>query len=187
MKPVATNATEDARFAPSVAAWLRREGASEDVSAWASTFGTDLRALWASCPRSDWMLAIAARLGVAPERLREAARTVVLLALDVLPDGDPAVQLLQERSADETALADQLEARSGEPMDPAVAAALLAIACVLRVEAAPESAAMAAALTSQALVLDAGDCAMLSVLGWSQRTSADRVRAILSADELLAR
>jgi hypothetical protein len=64
---------------------------------------------------------------------------------------------------------------------------MTAIACVLRVEAAPESAAMAAALTSQALVLDAGDCAMLSVLGWSQRTSADRVRAILSADDLLAR
>lgn len=180
----------DARFDPSVAAWLRREGASEDVSGWAAAFGADLPALWASCPRSDWMLAIAARLGVAPPRLREAARSVVVLALDVLPDGDPAAQLLSDLSAHAddalSVLAEELEARSGEPMDPAVSAALLAIACVARIHTSPEAGAMAAALTSQALVLDAGDCAMLSVLGWSQRTSADRVRAILSAEELLS-
>lgn len=172
-----------------IADWLRREGASEDVAVWASAYGEDLGALWAACPRADWMLAIAARLGLAPRLLFAAARPVVGLALDVLPEEDAALSLVSSLGEDDPALAevaDALEARSDQSGDPAVQAALLGVACLLRIPSAPENAAMVPALTTQALVLDAGACATLAVVSWSQRTAADRVREVIGVADITA-
>lgn len=63
-----------------------------------------------------------------------------------------------------------------EAPDPAVAAAATAAFAALRAIDAPEEAPAAAAAAVQAAVLDAGDCAMMSALGYAQRTCADRVR-----------
>lgn len=169
---------------PGIAAWLRAEGASEDVVRWSERFGGDWAALWTSCPRPDWMLAIGARLGLPASQLAEAAWRVTLLSLDVMPDdedgdplGDPAALTDEELSM----RAAGLEARSEAAGDPAVATALLALTQAARTRLDPSAGAMAAALTTQALVLDAGDCAMMSVVGWSQESGADRVRAVIGA------
>lgn len=167
---------------PRIATWLRAEGASEDVARWSERFGGDWAALWAACPRADWMLAIGARLKIDPPRLAEAAWRVTVLVLDVMPDGqdadplgDPAALTDQEL----TSRAEAFEARSEAAGDPAVATALLALSQAARTRLDPSAGAMAAALTTQSLVLDAGDCAMMSVVGWSQESGADRVRAVI--------
>jgi hypothetical protein len=170
---------------PRIASWLRAEGAAEDVAHWAERFGDDWGALWSSCPRPDWMLAIGARVNVEPARLAEAAWRVSVLSLDVMPDGENADPIGDPaaRSDEELAtIAATLEARSDAASDPAVATALLAQAQAARTRLEPSAGAMAAALTTQALVLDAGDCAMMSVVGWSHESGADRVRAVIDAE-----
>lgn len=168
--------------APTIAAWLRARGASEDVASYAVAFGSDVAAFWASCPRADWLLAIAARSGRSGAEVSRGARAVVGLALDLLPEGDDAERWLADDGVDEAerlARADRLEARAEVTPHGALGALYLAIASALRAGTLPEAGSLAAALTTQALVLDAGDCAMITVLGWSQREGADRVRAHL--------
>lgn len=170
-----------------IASWLRAHGASEDVASYAVRFGSDIGAFWSGCPRADWLLAIAARSGSRASDVSRGARAVVELALDLLPDDDEASGWLADLDAPEAerlGRADRLEARSAEVPHPALGALYLAIASVLRTATLPEAGSLAAALTTQALVLDAGDCAMMTVLGWSQREGADRVRAHLGAPAL---
>jgi hypothetical protein len=170
-----------------VAAWLRARGGSEDVASWAERHGTDVSALWAECPRADWLLAIAARAGTPAADVARGARAVVELALDLLPDGDEAHGWLLAEGIDEVERlrrADALEARAEGAGHGALGVLYLAIASVLRASTLPEAGSLAAALTTQALVLDAGDCAMMTVLGWSQREGAARVRAHVGAPSL---
>ncbi len=171
-----------------VAAWLRREGASEDIAGWAERYGDDLGALWTSCPRGDWLLAVAARLAVDGRAIARAALEVGRLALDVLPDDDEALATFETLTAsdrDGSALADALEARSDAAGDPALATALLALSCVARSSVDPSAAPMVAALSTQALVFDAQECGAMSVVGWAQSTAADRVRAAIALEQVL--
>lgn len=172
-----------------VAAWLRSEGASEDIAGWAEPFGDDLGALWQGCPRGDWLLAIAVRLGIDRAPIAEAAIEVGRLALDVLPEEDEAHRVIAALGAlgDEarTAHADALEARSDQAPDPALATALLALSCVARTFSDPSAAPMVAALSTQALVFDAQECGAMSVIGWAQSTAAERVRAAISLRSVL--
>jgi hypothetical protein len=172
-----------------VAAWLRAEGASEDIAGWAEPFGHDLSALWQACPRGDWLLAIAARLGIAGGPITTAALDVGRLALDVLPDDDDAhamiAGLVSASDDARMAAADALEARSDGARDPALATALLALSCVARSFSDPTSAPMVAALSTQALVFDAQECGAMSVIGWAQSTAAERVRAAIPTASVL--
>ncbi len=170
---------------PAIAAWLRARGASEDLAAYAEPFGDDVEAFWDRCPRADWLLALAARAGSPAAAIAQAARAVVGLAVDLLPEDDEALRALAEGlDGAEQGRADRLEARAADTADGATSTLYLAIACALRAGTLPEAASLAAALTTQALVLDVGDCAMLSVVGWSQRQGAERVRAVLGAPRL---
>ena len=171
---------------PAIAAWLRERGAGEDLAAYAEPFGDDLEAFWHRCPRADWLLALAARAGYPVAELARAARAVVTLGLDLLPEDDDARLGLSDgiEEDERNRRAEQLEARADRTPDGATSTLYLAIACALRAGTVPEAASLAAALTTHALVLDAGDCAMLSVVSWSQREGADRVRAVLGAPSL---
>jgi len=172
-----------------VAAWLRQQGASEDIAGWAEPFGDDLSTLWDACPRGDWLLAIAARLGISGAPITTAAIEVGRLALEVLPEDDDAhaaFEALPSASAHaRTAAADALEARSDGAPDPALAAALLALSCVARSFSDPTASSMVAALSTQALVFDAQACGAMSVIGWAQSTAADRVRAAIPLASVL--
>lgn len=172
-----------------VAAWLRAEGASEDIAGWAEPFGEDVSALWAACPRGDWLLAIAARLKIGGAPITTAAIEVGRLALEVLPEDDEAHALLEglPSASDEArvAQADALEVRSDAAPDPALATALLALSCVARSFSDPAVSPMVAALSTQALVFDAQECGAMSVIGWAQSTAAERVRAAIPLASVL--
>jgi hypothetical protein len=171
-----------------VATWLARLGAHRDVVDWAEPFGMEWERAWAECPRGDWLLGIAARTAVEPSALVRAACACARLAQDYVPD-EAGLGVLDRALADAeswagrrgpigplTALADELErAAEGAPY-PAAASALLAASAATRAAATPEAAASAASLAVEAAVLAAGECGMMSALGFMQRKTADAVR-----------
>jgi hypothetical protein len=176
----------------SVAAWLRARGAAHDVVSAAEPFGADAAAFWEACPRGDWLLAIAARAGVAPDRIARAAAEVVVLARDHLPDDDVLAREVLEAvvrhargegpAPDAHAIA-ALEASADRAPDPAVQLARLAIVAAA---GPPEDAASVAALLAQAAAHDAGECAMHAAVSYAHRKSAELVRAVIPCPSLEA-
>jgi len=172
--------------------WLAKAGAQADAVDWARPYGGDFRRLWSECPRGDWLLAIAARLGCERVVLLGAAAACARLALPHLPENETrpaeALDALEAFCAGEVdAAACQahraaVDAAVGEAPDPIVGAAASAVLAALDAFTEPDSAAATVAFASQAAVLDAADCAMESALRYTQAESADRVRASLSAD-----
>lgn len=169
-----------------VASWLESKGAHHDVVEWARPFGDAWERLWSECPRGDWMLGIAARGGVARADLVRAASACARLALDQVPDGEarPAEAIARaeayargEDDADARAEATEaVEAAIDGAPDAATAAAAMAALAALRTIESAADAPLAAASAVQAAVLDAGDCAMMSALGFAQHACAERVR-----------
>jgi hypothetical protein len=173
--------------------WLRARGAAQDVVSWAEPFGDDASALWAACPRGDWLLGIAARAGVEPRLVARAAAEVLVLARDHLPHDDALARAALEsvvRGArgegpglDEAALR-ALEASADHAPDPAVQLARLAIVAAAGVERSPEDAASVAAMLAHAAALDAAECAMHAAVSYAHRKSAELVRAVLACPRL---
>lgn len=161
-------------------------GAQNDLVEWGKAFD-GWAALWDACPRGDWLLAIAVRRGVSHERIVDAAARCARLGLEHLPEGERlptrAIELAEAFARGEADDAEErvevvraLDAAIGDAQDPVIAAAsTAALAALLAIES-PSDAPLAAAAVAQAAVLDAGECAMLSALGFAQRTCADRVR-----------
>ena len=170
--------------------WLEQEGAHHDVCTWARPYGEDWAKAWTECPRGDWLLGLAVRRGVERIAIVRAACACAELGFEYLPDDETlplrAIALARAWAAgedDATAraeLAIALEATVDSAPDPAVAAAGLAALAALRSIEAPDEAATVAASVAQAAVLDAGECAMMSALGYAQRTCAERVREHVS-------
>lgn len=177
-----------------IAQWLSEQGAHHDVVEWAAPHGDDWRAMWEACPRGDWLLGIAARRGVDPKRLVEAACACAELAFDQLPEGEdrPAEALRAARawiagSDDAAARAEanaRVDAAIEEAPDPAVAAAATAALAALGAIDDPSEAAMAAASAIHAAALDAVDCGLGSAVRYAQAETADRVRAHIPFDAL---
>jgi hypothetical protein len=172
---------------------LRALGAHQDVISWAAPFGDDWHALFLACPRADWLLGLAARLGAQRVLLVRAAASCCRVGLAYLPDSsapvDAALQAAEAWSGDPegTALCAaqsvhlQAFASSDDAVtDSVVQAALATLATI----ASPEAAAHAAACTAHAAVLASGDCAMTSALRFTQERCADLVRAVLQPAEL---
>jgi len=173
--------------------WLEREGASGDVVDWARPYGTEFELLWRECPRGDWLLALAVRLGAERTLLVRSACGCTRLALAHLPEDEPgqrlagAIDAAEAWSAGELdadacmahrqAASQVLEAASDAAAGAASVAALSALDTIWQAEAAVNAAAFAA----QASVLAAGDCAMMEALRFTQRKSAQLVRAAISA------
>lgn len=170
----------------SLADWLRERGAAQDVLDWAHTFGTDWERAWTTCPRGDWLLAIAARRRVSPVEIVRAAHACADFALEYVPDDEARVR--EAHHVTEAWLAGQddpaLRARAGEACERAVdeapdraaQCAAIAVLAALRAIDEPDDAASAAAAAMQAAAMDAGDCAMLSAMAYAASTCADRVR-----------
>jgi len=159
-----------------VSGWLERAGGQRDVIAWAEAFGDDWAALWRECPRGDWLLAIALRRGVSPERVLLAARRVASLALDHV-EGAERDEVEGALASPSMAAASSIEARADASVDPAHGAALSAV--VMAVRGAPDDAPMIPLLLAQAAAMDAAECGMSAAVSYVQRRSAELVREII--------
>ncbi len=160
----------------SAAEWLESEGAQRDVVAWARESGHGWEQLWTSCPRADWMIAIARRRGVPPARVVEAARAVARLALDHF-DGEERAHIDAALRAPSEAVAMELGARAEASHDPVHQAALVAVEIALR--GVPDEAAMVPLQLVQAAAMDAADCGMSAAVSYVQRRGAELVREVI--------
>lgn len=177
-----------------IAERLSMLGAQHDLVSWAAAYGDDWRALFTACPRADWLLGLAARLGCAREALVRAAVGCTRVGLAYLPasrtDVEAALHVAErwtrgEASADSCdAARAQLEKFWLMTEDPAADSVVQAAIATLASIADPDAAAHAAACIAQAAVLAAGDCAMASALRFTQESCADAVRAELTPAEL---
>ncbi|MGD8858737.1 MAG: hypothetical protein PVI30_01925 [Myxococcales bacterium] len=176
--------------------WLQEAGAHNDVVQWARPFEEDFERLWRECPRGDWLLAIAVRLDAERPALVQAACRCARLSLVHLPEDDPrpaaalqAAEAWSAGQADPDALERQREALAGAldaAVDPAGGAAMVSLMSALDAVDDPEAAVNAAAFASQAAVLDAGDCAMMEALRFTQRRGAQLVREAIDGDRALS-
>lgn len=180
----------------SVQAFLVRAGAQHDFAEWSAAFGSDIEALWVACPRGDWALALAARLGVDRRALILSAARCARLALPYAPDSDD----LAERCLDQleayasgaaappdTALYAQLMQAHATAQDAAHAEALLAIASALDAQNTPAAAAGAAAFAAHAAMIGTAECAMLEALRFLQRATADEARRAIDTQLVVER
>ena len=164
--------------------WLSEAGAARDVVDWARPFRADWDRAWQECPRGDWLLAIAAKRGADPRTIVSAAAACARLALAQVPDDelapldaiDTAERWARGEEADVARARARIEHLVDAAPDPAVAAAATAALAALSAIDSPGDAATAAAAVVQAAVLDAGDCAMLSAMGYAQSECARVVR-----------
>jgi hypothetical protein len=180
--------------------WLTRQGAQHDLVEWARAFGADFARLWAECPRGDWLLALAARLGVPREALLAATCGCVRPALEYIPEDElhplACLDALaacsrgeghdESRAAHRSAQRDSLLSAHGKARDPAEAEALLAFVAALDAVNEPSAAAGAAGFAAHAAMLATSDCAMIEALRYSQRMQADAVRAVISVGDATA-
>lgn len=160
----------------SAAEWLEKEGAQRDVVAWARDTGAGWDELWRSCPRADWMIAIALRRGVPSERVVEAGRAVARLALDHF-EGDERARIDAALRAPSEDAAMALAASAEGSPDPVHQAALAAVEIALR--GAPDEAAMVPLQLVQAAAMDAADCGMSAAVSYVQRRGAELVREVI--------
>lgn len=174
--------------------WLKAHGAHHDLVTWSAAFGNDWPRFWRECPRGDWLLALAARVGVERPRLVLAAAAAARTALEGVPESEtlPRAALeLAEAWARGQASAEACRSRASElerysPPDPALSAIAAASLSALMTVEDPDSAAGAAANAAQAALFGAGDCALLSLLSYAQRETADRVRQHLPFEAVAA-
>ncbi len=178
----------------SVAEWLSKAGAHHDVVSWAEAYGADFRRAWDSCPRGDWLLGIAARLGVERRLLVAAAAGAARTALDCVPEDERRPELAVaaaeawargEGNADDLRAAAEAVAGASPP-DPAVAAAAMAAHAAALSAMDPEAAPLAAVHAAEAALLGVPDCAMMSALRHAQATAADIVRQHVPFDVIAA-
>jgi hypothetical protein len=179
-----------------VHAWLERAGAQHDVVEWARAYGADFARLWAECPRGDWLLAIAARLGAARPQLVLAAASCARLALahvsadEARPLAAVTAAEAYGRSGGDAAACAAAKLELAAALDAAADAGggAAIVACMAALDAIDDAdaAVNAAAFAAQAAVLDAGDCAMMEALRFTQRRSAQLVRDSLPSDAVLA-
>ena len=177
-----------------VSRWLEEGGAQNDVVVWAVPFGDDWPRAWASCPRGDWLLAIAARAGTDPRKIVAAACACARFALEYLPDTEIRPRAAVDAAegwvdgADTPALRVQLaadvEAAIDAAPDPAVAAAATAALAALRSVESTDDASFAVTSAVQAALLDAGDCALMSAMAYAHSVCVDLVREHVGVPEI---
>lgn len=175
-------------------AWLERQGAQRDVLDGLAHVGASWETLWRECPRGDWLLGIAWRVGVAHALLVRAAvaaaRTCPAEARTPLSDAalDVAERFANgEASAGDVATATAaLEAAIGTVGDPVVEATMRAAYAAGEGVADPGVLAVAAAAATEATMVSVMDCALDVAMGWAHAKCAEAVRAEVPLAELLA-
>jgi hypothetical protein len=177
-----------------VAQWLVARGAHHDVVSWAEAYGDDWTRALTECPRGDWLLGIAARIGFPARELVLAAAQCVDVGLEVVPDalaaeGASAARAWAEGTLDAAPckeLAARLDASATAAPDPATAAVRMAAYAALIAIEAPDHAAGAAAGAVEASTLASGDCGMMASMRYAHHACAERVRAVMPVERWLA-
>jgi len=181
--------------AHTLADWLESEGAHHDIVQWAGSFAEDFERAWIECPRADWLLAIAARLGFERSALVRAAAACTRTAHADLTTADPptlrALELAESWARGEAdaeqcrRVAAELERQlAPEPLLAVVQGA--AHATLLSVDDAL-AASVAAANAAQAALYGADDCAMMTLFRYAQKQCAECVRHEVATDAIVAR
>ncbi len=168
-------------------AWLESHGAQRDVLDGVRPFASDWETLWLSCPRGDWLLGIAVRLGVDHVLLVRAAIASARTALEYTDD-DGAASVLDVASrwttgdASEAQVKDaasRLEAASARASSPAAEAAARAAVAAATSTLDREAVPLAAAFAAEATIVATMDCGLAMAMAWAHRTCADAVRATI--------
>jgi len=178
-----------------LADWLEGEGAHHDIVQWATPFAEDFERAWSECPRADWLLAIAARLGFERPALVRAAAACARTAHADLASPDPttlnALELCESWARGETGaeecrrVAAELERKL--PPDPLLAVVQGAAHAALLSIDEPQAASVAAANAAQAALYGADDCAMMALLSYAQKQCAACVRQEVGTEAIRAR
>jgi len=164
--------------------WLTASGAHHDVVEWSRAHAPGWAQFWSECPRGDWMIGIAARVGVPKERVLSAALACVPVLEPYLPDGEPVIEHALARVAACAAnslipsaeMSMEIDALLSRCDDPAAQAATMAISALLAAIDEPASAATFVASIVQAAVMDAGDCGMIQAARFTEHECARHVR-----------
>lgn len=173
----------------SVAERLRKLGSYEDLVSYAAPFGDDWLAFFERCPRGDWLLALAARLGADRRALVRAAVSCAREALSYAPEADATLEAALEAalrwtcgSGSELECDEQAARVVALPpaSDAASDAAVQAVAAVLSCVREPSAAAHVAACAAHAAAVAAGECAMHTALRYAHERCATLSRAELS-------
>jgi hypothetical protein len=161
--------------------WLRRSGAQGDVLHGLAQF-SDWSTLWSDCPRGDWLLGIATRLGVPHDALVRAA-----IACARIADGDAAArEVLDVAERWSTGLASEddvrtatkrLEDASAAYVDPSVEAAGRAALAVGLGVVDRDVLTGAPAAAAESVIVASIDCGFELAMRWAHDRCAAAVRA----------
>lgn len=175
-------------------AFLAQESAQLDVLDGLRAIGSDWHTLYAKCPRGDWLLGIAIRLGVDRTMLMRAAIGCARTALEHY-EGEEAARVLDlaerftrgEATAAEVADASaRLDAAAARAVDPSTDAAARAVSAVALAIADDDTdvLASAAAFAAEATMVATMDCGLAMAMGWAHGKTADAVRAAIPFAEV---
>lgn len=173
-------------------AWLRASGAQADVIDGLARWAKDWPTLWNECPRGDWLLGIAVKLGAPHPSAVRAAIGCARVSADLLA-GVPAIaqrfaQVLDaaDRFAAGTADTDEVRAATKElelamedapdPVTDAAARAALAVGLGVVERDALASAPAAAA---EAQMMSSIECGYEMAMRWAHDKCAAAVRAAI--------
>ncbi len=169
-------------------AWLEANGAQRDVLDGLREHARDWREIWRDCPRGDWLLGIAVRLGVEHVALMRAAIGCAHTALDHY-EGDEAARVLElaarwcegSASAEQITIATRaLEAATVEVHDPSADAASRSVQAVGLGAVDKELLVSAAAFAAEATIVATMECGLELAMGWAHRAGADAVRTAIA-------
>jgi hypothetical protein len=165
-------------------AWLESQAAQTDVIEGLRPLASDWPTLWASCPRGDWLLGIAMRLGVDDRSLVRAAALSARTALDYA-EGEAPARVLDAAlgwcdgtasEADVASATQQLEVEAARASSPAAEAAARAALAVGLGVTDREVLTAAPAAAAEATIVATIDCGLELAMGWAHRACADAVR-----------
>lgn len=165
-------------------AWLSAHHAQRDVLDGLARF-EDWESLWRECPRGDWLLGIAERLGAEHTYLVRAALACARVA-DEAPA--PLLDLCQRwldgdaTSAEVNAATDALERALGAAPDPASEAAMRAALAVGMGIADRGVLSSAPAAAVESVMMASIDCGFELAMRWAQDKCAAAVRSVLRWD-----
>lgn len=167
--------------------WLRQNGAQGDVLDGLQRFH-DWRSLWVECPRGDWLLGIASRLGVDHVLLvraaLECARLVDRTALSNPAAVDEVLSVVArwvegEATVEDVAAATRTLEASPPPSTATGDAAGRAVLAVGLGVCDPEVLVMAAAAVAESVIVSAMDCGLELAMRWAHDQCASRVRGAI--------
>ncbi len=173
-------------------AWLRAHGAQGDVIDGLTRFAADWPTLWRECPRGDWLLGIATKLGVGHADLVRAAIGSARVAQDLAAADAHVAQAFAHAldaadrwtrgdasDADVATATRVLEAASAAASDPAIEAAARAALAVGLGVADPDVLASAPAAAAEAQMIASMDCGLEMAMRWAHDKCASAVRAAI--------